>query len=370
VATEWPAATAVLTPSAAPAAAPAAAAAPPVAAPPVAASGRPRWLIPAIAASAFAVLVVVAGVIVFLTTRSTSPSFTEQANSAMVPVLAADNTLSDRLAAVQKTADLAAVTRAAAASADALTTARGAIGVIASGKNAQPGKVLQDAVSADLAYANAVKAAAAGLTTGLASAAETAGQQAGQAYQSAAAASPTLIVPAARLYLTAQQLSTRADAQQKAAQQKASDVGALRTYVRSIDSLLRNSADTRSNLGTLISQVQSGQLGGSEASATIASIINQRQDLQNQVSAVPAPPPFRAVADRLRQSITAALQDDYAIQSWINAWYANDSYAFNQAYSQHTTATAQATQAKASFLDLYNRLRARYLHLPPIDITY
>jgi hypothetical protein len=348
---------------------------------PVATSERSRWVLPTIAGAA--VLVGAAALVLILAFSGgtkTAP-FAEQANSSMTPVIAADEALSQRLAAVQGRGDLVSVSEAATAAADALASARGAIGVLATGSNATQGAALQNALAADLVYVTAVNAATKHLTPGRASAAVTAGQQAGQAYQNAASLTPTLTVPAASAYLPAQQLVTLAEQQktarqaaqqkaQRAAQQKTAATNASGTYLRSMDSLLRNSADTRSNLGTLIGQVQSGQVDAAQATSTIAGVINQRQDLQNQASALPAPPAFRTTADLLRQSIAASLKDDYAIQSWINAWYSNDQAGFDQAYSQHLQATAQASQAKAAFLAAYNPLRSRYLHLTPLDVAY
>lgn len=337
---------------------------------------RPTWLVPLIVGVGLLVIVGAAGA-AYLAGRSGSPSFTAQAQKALNPVLAADQRLSARVSAVQTHGDLSAVGSAAAADVTAITVAQGAASVIANGKSATAVQLLNTALTSDLAYAKAVKNAAGRLTAGLASASQTAGQQAGQAYASMHGAAPKLVVPAASLYLPTQQLVTLADEQQKAAaaaaakrQQKAATTGAIRSYVRSIDSLLRNSADTRSNLGTLIGDVQSNQVDYAQASSEISSIINQRQDLENQVSGVQAPAAFAQAAASLRQSISAALQDDYAIQSWINAWYSNDQVGFDNAYSQHEEATATATSDKAAFLAAYNRLRSRYLQLPPLDVAY
>jgi hypothetical protein len=356
----WPASTTVL-PSPAP-----------IAVPGVTLAGaRPRWLVPVLAGGAFALLLIAAVLLLVLSTGGTkTPAFAQQASAPLAGVAAADESLSTKLAAASEESDLTAIADEAAATAAALTSAQGAIGVLASGSDAAVGAALQDAIAADASYVHAVKAAATNLTPFTASAAETAGQQAGQAYQTFAASHPDIDVPAARLFLSAHQLVVLSSELQRATEKKATDTGTLRTYVRSIDSLLRNSAETRSNLGALITDIQNGQIDAAQAAATISSIINQRQDLQNQVSAVAAPSAFRAAADRLRQSLATALEDDYAIQSWINAWYANDVYAYNRAFGRHEDATAKATRAKADFLDLYNRLRNRYLHLPRLDVAY
>jgi hypothetical protein len=288
----------------------------------------------------------------------------------MAPVMNADSLLSNRLSRVQRNIDLAAVRNTADSDASALTSALGAVSVIGGGKNAASGQLLHGALIADLAYANAAKSAATGLTPGTATALQTAGQQAADAYQAFSAAVPTVTVPQQRMYLTNAQLVTLAGQQQKAIQAKAAKTGAIRSYVRSIDNLLRNSADTRSNLGNLISDAQSGQVDSVQASAEIQSVVSQRQDLQNQVSAVSTPTAFAAASSGLRDSISASLQDDLAIQRWINAWEAGDVLGEESAYQQHLSATSTASSAKASFLATYNRLRARYLHLPPLNVAY
>jgi hypothetical protein len=172
------------------------------------------------------------------------------------------------------------------------------------------------------------------------------------------------------VYLPTAQLTTLAAQQQKEQQAKAATLSAIRSYVRSIDGLLRNSADTRSNLGNLINDAESGQIDSVQASAEIQGVINQRQDLQNQVSAVSAPAAFANASSSLRDSISASLQDDIAIQRWMNAWEAGDIAGESTAYQQHLAATETASSAKASFLGLYNQLRDRYLHLSPIDVAY
>jgi len=42
----------------------------------------------------------------------------------------------------------------------------------------------------------------------------------------------------------------------------------------------------------------------------------------------------------------------------------------DRAYAKHEQATTTATTAKSAFLADYNRLRAKYLHLPPLDVSY
>jgi hypothetical protein len=185
------------------------------------------------------------------------------------------------------------------------------------------------------------------------------------------AAEPGLALPAAADLLGADQLV--ALAKQHAAAGKArrrSGLASIRDYVTTIDALLRNSAETRGSLGRLVSEVQSYSIDPGTARDRISSIIAQRQDLHNQIASLAAPPPFRQAAELLRRSISASLEDDYAIQGWINAWYAGDAYTSDRYFREHESATSKASAAKATFLREYNRLRRRYLHLPPINIAY
>jgi hypothetical protein len=246
----------------------------------------------------------------------------------------------------------------------------------APGREATVKGLIGQAVDANLAYVDQVTAATSHLSTVRAAAAVTAAQQTAASW-AALATTPNLVVPANSAFLSADQLQSLATAQDKLAARKAAaaqartrSLAALRSYVSSIDALLQNSAETRSNLGSLIGDIQNGQLSPSQATAQIASIINQRQDLENQIAAVPAPAQFGDASEQLRGSIAAALQDDYAIQGWITAWYDDDVYAYDRAYTQHEQATTAATTAKSNFLTAYNQLRATHLHLAPLEVDY
>jgi hypothetical protein len=284
--------------------------------------------------------------------------------------MAADEFLDGKLQSASGE-DLASVADAASQLAQELTRAQGGLTVlIVDGPDGERKALLGTALAANLSYAEKVQTAASGLNPIRASAATTAGQQAAQAFTAVSAAAPKLRVPQSGLFLSATQLQTLAAERARRAQSQATSKAALRTYVRSIDSLLRNSAETKANLGSLIDDIRNGQMSPSQATSEIASIVNQRQDLQNQASAVATPPVFRVAAERLRASVKAALDDDYAIQGWITAWFDNDAYAFDRAFSRHEDATARASAAKASFLSVYNRLRASYLKLPPLNVSY
>jgi Asp-tRNA(Asn)/Glu-tRNA(Gln) amidotransferase B subunit len=160
---------------------------------------------------------------------------------------------------------------------------------------------------------------------------------------------------------------TRARTHEEAASdpqlQQASGKNAARSYVEKIDRLLTNSAETRSDLGSLIIDVQQGTISSSEARARIAAIVNQRQGLHSAVASIDSPAAFRRSSELLRASITSALEDDFAIQGWVNAWFDNDQYSFDRFYAEHGQATARATAAKRAFVGEYNSIRARVLKL-------
>jgi tRNA A-37 threonylcarbamoyl transferase component Bud32 len=138
-------------------------------------------------------------------------------------------------------------------------------------------------------------------------------------------------------------------------------------YTEQIDRLLTNSAETRMDLGALVRAASNRSIPYDDARGRIAAIINQRQNLQNSVASVETPPAFRQAAELLRKSIRAALDDDFAIQAWINALYRDDPSA-SRRLSEHLAASKRASAAKQRFVDTYDRLRASLLDLPPLKV--
>jgi tRNA A-37 threonylcarbamoyl transferase component Bud32 len=138
-------------------------------------------------------------------------------------------------------------------------------------------------------------------------------------------------------------------------------------YTEQIDRLLTNSAETRMDLGALVRAASNRSIPLDDARGRIAAIINQRQSLQNSIASVDTPQAFRKSAELLRKSIRAALDDDFAIQAWINAHYPADPSA-SRRLSEHLAASKRASAAKQRFVDNYDRLRARLLDLPPLKV--
>jgi hypothetical protein len=338
---------------------------------------RPLWLLLTVPTAALALFAGI-GAFVLLSRGHAGPSFAQRATGVLAPVVTADGDVDLKLQMTHDGRDLAAVRTAAEAARQATVKAQGAVTVLeASSKDARTKALLDQALGANQAYLDKITEAATALTPLRAASAVTAARQAAQSFSTLATTTPTVTLPTDADFGSVEQLQTLAAAQAKAAAQravaaraKAQTRAAERSYVNSIDALLENSSETRANLGSLITDIENDQLSPTQASAQIASIINQRQDLQNQVAAVAAPARFRLAAEKLRDSIAAALDDDYAIQGWINGWYDADLYAYERSYSQHEQATARATAAKSDFLALYNQLRAERLQLQPLDVNY
>jgi hypothetical protein len=342
---------------------------PSAAQPPAATPTRRKRLLPAIAAIALIAAGVVVAVIVF-SGGGGSSNFTRKANELIAPVTASNRLLSVKLRSA-RLSNLGDVAGAAAQLTRDLTQAEGALMMLeVRGDDRQAKALLAQALTANLGYGEKVEAAADGLDELRASAAATAGRQAAQSYSAAGSAAPKLVLPQTAIFQSASQLQSLAADQAEQAHARAALIAAISSYVRSIDGLLRNSARTRASLATLIASVRGDRVSASQATAQIASIISQRQGLQTQVASVPTPTEFRNAAVRLRNSIRASLDDDYAIQEWISARFAGNSSAVKRAFARHDAATARASAAKADFLVLYNRLRSRFLKLPPIRVSY
>jgi hypothetical protein len=141
-----------------------------------------------------------------------------------------------------------------------------------------------------------------------------------------------------------------------------------RVYGEQLTRLLRNSADTRVGLGTLISGVQNGALDYEDAKARIAAVIAQRQGLRDDVARLDTPARFSAAAELLRSSLTAAIDDDVAVQRWIVAHYEGDPAAEGPAWNDQIAASGRATRAKREFLDAYAALAGR--DLPTLPDSY
>src|SRR4051794_35893371 len=143
----------------------------------------------------------------------------------------------------------------------------------------------------------------------------------------------------------------------------------MRSYVKSIDGLLRNSAEDRGDLGALISDVNKGSTRRTDARDEIGRIIAQRRELRTVVARLASPAAFVSAAELLRRSISASLEDDVAIRKWINARF--DGGDVRERWSEHLAATNRASSLKEQFLVAYN-VQAGSLRLDqlPLDLHY
>jgi len=142
-------------------------------------------------------------------------------------------------------------------------------------------------------------------------------------------------------------------------------------FVSALDQLLIASAQTRGDLGRLISQVQqSGSKTSHEAQSQIESVIAQRNKLRRAVEQATPPLQFEHAYSLLQKSIVLSLDDDYAVRDWINALINGDTASAARYWQQQLRLSTQASAAKASFFTVYNGLRRQLVHLKPLKINY
>ena len=334
------------------------------AAPSPASGSRRSWVVPTIIGAVVLAAALAALVIVLALRSDSNKNDAGSLSDALAPVVLANQTLSNKLDSISKPGQLGGIEDAARTLEDEVTRAEGAVSAIET--DATTKSLVSQALEANLAYARKVLAASTKLTVAAASAASDEAQSTSSAYVSVVANNHELVVPPTSNFSTIHQLRTLAEREST----RTTATAAIRAYVNSIDSLLRNSVEARSDLGALISEAENGTIGYDEARDRIAGVIVQRTSLQTEVAALSPPAPFVRAAELLRQSIAASLDDDRAIQGLINSYY--EDYDPSSFSAQHVEANNRATAAKQSFLAAYNRLRTRYLKLSPLplDLRY
>ncbi len=139
-------------------------------------------------------------------------------------------------------------------------------------------------------------------------------------------------------------------------------------YVRQLDSLLINSARTRGDLGGLISEVQQHSISRQSALDRINQIIGERKNLRESLP-VDQPDSFRPLQSLLRSSIDASIEDDQAVQAWIEAFFDRSPAAASR-YAEVRRLSFAASARKSDFLSEYNQLRQKELELSPINVSY
>jgi hypothetical protein len=324
---------------------------------------RPRWLIPALVAVVLVVGVLAfAGIMAF--SGGSEPESLEQVPTReLAPVEAAAASLREEAEAVSSRSQLGSLERAGAR----LARMSGAASVALadpemSEADTQTHGLLLDLLRETADYGHAFQAAASAPSPAAFSEVRSQEEDLRDAQDALARANPE-VATSARIDVASlvgleqvQAAEARKSAQKR---QQASARKRGHEYANQIDSLLRNSAETRGDLGGLIEDIHAGELTAAQAHAEVTAILNQRQDLQNAISTVDTPASFSGPAELLRSSIGASIDDDKAIQGWITAWWEDDAYGLERFWSQHLEATSRASTAKSDFVATYNEARAR-----------
>jgi hypothetical protein len=332
--------------------------------PSAATRSRPRWLFPVAGGSAIAIAAIAALCIILSSSGSSGSSGAKKLSDALAGVISADQALDRQSNAMSSVKQLGRTDTAARALSSAVTRAEGAVEVIQA--DAQTKNLVNQALTANLDYAQKVSAATRKLSPVTATAADSAAQRTKLAYAAVSARDSKVGVPPGSSFSGTKQLSALATQVGAQTSKQTLATAAIRSYVHSIDNLLNSSVGARADLSSLISEAQNGTIGINEARDRIAGVISQRISLQTQVAALDPPGPLAYSARLLSQSIAASLDDDRAIQGMINAYLdgSDPSYFI----SQHEEATSSATNAKRQFLTVYNRARSRYLRLSPLSL--
>lgn len=139
-------------------------------------------------------------------------------------------------------------------------------------------------------------------------------------------------------------------------------------YVRQLDSLLANSARTRGDLGGLISDVQRRSISRQSALDRINQIIGERKSLRESLP-VDQPDSFRHAQSSLRSSVDASIEDDQAVESWIEAFFDRSPAAASR-FAEVRRLSFAASARKSEFLSEYNQLRQQKLGLAPLNVSY
>jgi hypothetical protein len=329
-------------------------------------STRPDWLIPLLAGGA-AALVILALALGYALTRgggSDLSAFANRVNPSLDAVSASDRDLADRLAQAADANESRAVPRAADAVLDSVATAKAAVQVAGGSGRADDARVdLIRALDANRIYAVRVREGAkqpgAISIVSIASAA----RAARQAFAGIADRFPSIHVPDGGGFTTGQ-LPVLFAARGKSRTD-------LATYVHQVDRALANSASERTNISTVYEQIVNNNIDSLSAHDQLNAIISQRHGLQDTIAGISTPSQAQRAADLLREALAASIDDDNAILGMLNARINGDAFAYDRHYSEHSSATAKATQAKRDFIVEFNRLKRKVGESPlPLDFRF
>jgi hypothetical protein len=136
-------------------------------------------------------------------------------------------------------------------------------------------------------------------------------------------------------------------------------LAAQRGYVHGLDLLLQNSGDTRGVLNEVLRGLQQGTLSRVAALSRIEDVIDDRRALLERITTQPTPEAFRAAQRSLRTAIALSIEVDRAALDYVEASFAHDSLARDDAYREIVTGSGHATAQKADFTSRYNAVRAK-----------
>jgi hypothetical protein len=140
----------------------------------------------------------------------------------------------------------------------------------------------------------------------------------------------------------------------------------LYAAMQRFDSTLQQSAQGRAAVGPLVIGVQNCSVNPQDASQQIDAIVANRQSVINQVSAIPTSSPQAAtLSSDLQAAIQASITADRHYRNWMTSLYTDYQYTDpvgcpsgsaprDAEFNAGDAASAQASDAKATFVDTYN----------------
>lgn len=165
-------------------------------------------------------------------------------------------------------------------------------------------------------------------------------------------------------------------AQAEAAAQAAAADEAMRGFVLSLETILDHSATGRGDVGTLVTQVESGcAIAPNEASIKIREVVGNRTSVLNELAgmSIPAGNPSAAeLRSLLQAAINHSVQADTYYQGWMDwlyddwgmygnyYWCPNTAPTYSSSYANARAEDGQASAAKQVFVTAFNPVATKY----------
>ena len=318
---------------------------------------------------ALLLVVIVAGVLV--ATSSSGPSFSQQAGSALAPLVASNARLVNDVANLKPGGDTAAVVTDLSSTKETAQSVQIQVDALPAAKsNTSMVAQIDSSIGAEMDWLKPASAVLSNTGSPQASQLSGLGSEAKSRLDVLKASIPALkliVFPSSDTIVafasaaTASSLTNLANAQ----------------FSNQVVALLNQSTGTFQQVNTFFGQLQDVANGGYSdltlpvAEQQISSIVASRTSLAAAAQALNAPTPAaQNVASLLVQAFNASLQDDNAIDTCLNE--ANDgtvAYIYQSCLSSSTASSSQATSDKTKFLDAFNQLRST-VGQPPINIQF